>query len=45
MKTDNKLIKTHSFSPMGFGWYTGSKSSVKKPVNLSIKHTNEDHEF
>ncbi|WP_303317940.1 hypothetical protein Q4Q34_18690 [Flavivirga abyssicola] len=33
MKTDTKLRRNQLFLPMGFGWYTGAKPSVKKPIN------------
>lgn len=39
MKTDIKLRKHERLFPIGFGWYTGSKSSVKKMIKLPIRNT------
>ncbi|WP_170179817.1 hypothetical protein [Flavivirga rizhaonensis] len=41
MKTDTKLRKNQLFLPMGFGWYTSTKPSVKKPIKRPTKNTNE----
>ncbi len=37
MKKDTRFIKHQSFTPLGFGWFTGTKASVNSTVRLENK--------
>ncbi len=37
MKKDTRFIKHQSFTPLGFGWFTGSKASINSRVRLENK--------
>lgn len=47
MRTNTKLRKNQPFSPIGFGWYTGSKSSTKKlyPVKINYESRLAPHDL
>ncbi len=37
MKKDTRFIKNQSFTPLGFGWFTGTKVPVNSTIRLENK--------